>query len=83
MLRLLHHFDFFSTYYVDAVLVRVTVRDMKPKDQDNLTTSVVLPKGLHSKVRKIAKSEGRSFASQVRIFLAEAVTRKNTEEGAA
>jgi hypothetical protein len=85
MLRTLHHFDFFSTSSVDAVFVRVTVRDMKAKDQDNLnfTTSVVLPKSLHAKVRKIARAEGRSFASQVRIFLMEAVTRKNTEEGAA
>lgn len=41
-------------------------------------TSVQLPEGLVSKLRKIAKAEGRSLASQIRIFLAESVTGKNT-----
>lgn len=44
------------------------------------TTTVQLPEGVLKDLRKIAKSEGRSLASQVRIFLAEAVTRRNTAE---
>lgn len=44
------------------------------------TTTVQLPKPLLKTLQKIALAEGRSVASQVRIFLAEAVTRKNTED---
>ena len=44
------------------------------------TTTIQLPKQLLQKIQKIASSEGRSVASQVRIFLADAVTRMNTEE---
>lgn len=43
------------------------------------TTSVQLPKKLLKDLKEIAKAEGRSVASQVRIFLDEAVTRNNTE----
>ena len=42
------------------------------------TTTVQLPKKLLKELQEIAKAEGRSLASQVRIFLAESVTRKNT-----
>jgi len=42
------------------------------------TTTVQLPKGLLKSLQEIARSEGRSVASQVRVFLAESVTRKNT-----
>jgi len=34
-----------------------------------VTASIILPPPLLAKVKKIAKSEGRSFASQVRIVL--------------
>ena len=44
------------------------------------TTSIQLPQPLRDKLKKIAKSEGRSLASQVRIFLAESVTRTVTEK---
>ena len=44
------------------------------------TTSVQLPKPLLKKLQQIAQAEGRSLASQVRIFLAESVTRNNTAE---
>ena len=53
---------------------------MSSEEEQMQTTSVVLPKPLLSELRVIAKAEGRSFASQVRIFLADAVTRKNTAE---
>lgn len=43
------------------------------------TTSVQFPKKLLKELQEIARKEGRSMASQVRVFLAEAVTRKNTE----
>jgi hypothetical protein len=43
------------------------------------TTTIQLPKELLKKLQNIALTEGRSVASQVRIFLTEAVTRKNTE----
>ena len=43
------------------------------------TTTIQLPRELLKKLQSIAIMEGRSVASQVRIFLAEAVTRKITE----
>lgn len=42
------------------------------------TTSIQLPKKLLKELQEISRREGRSVASQVRIFLAEAVTRNNT-----
>lgn len=42
-------------------------------------TSLQLPKKMITDLKKIAKAEGRSVSSQVRIFLADAVTRLNTE----
>ena len=44
------------------------------------TTTVQLPKELLKRLQQIARAEGRSVASQVRIFLAESVTRINTEK---
>jgi metal-responsive CopG/Arc/MetJ family transcriptional regulator len=44
------------------------------------TTTVQLPKKLLKELQEIAKAEGRSLASQVRIFLADSVTRKNTNK---
>jgi|688.fasta_scaffold871184_2 metal-responsive CopG/Arc/MetJ family transcriptional regulator len=44
------------------------------------TTTVQLPKKLLKELQEIAKAEGRSLASQVRIFLADSVTRKNTNQ---
>lgn len=43
------------------------------------TTTIQLPKKLLAELKSISQKEGRSVASQVRIFLAESVTRKNTE----
>lgn len=49
------------------------------------TTTIQLPRTVLKNLQEIAMAEGRSVASQVRIFLADAVTRKNTvtktEEG--
>lgn len=42
------------------------------------TTTVQLSESLLEQLKKIATAEGRSLASQVRIFLADSVTRKNT-----
>jgi hypothetical protein len=42
------------------------------------STSIQLPIPLLETLQSIAKAEGRSLASQIRIFLADAVTRKNT-----
>jgi metal-responsive CopG/Arc/MetJ family transcriptional regulator len=42
------------------------------------TTTVQLPKKLLKELQEIARKEGRSLASQVRIFLAESVTRSVT-----
>lgn len=44
------------------------------------TTTVQLPKKLLKELQEIARKEGRSVASQVRVFLADAVTRMNTEQ---
>jgi len=44
------------------------------------TTTVQLPKRLLAELKSISQKEGRSVASQVRIFLDDAVTRKNTVE---
>lgn len=41
------------------------------------TTSIQLEADLLEEIRKIAKEEGRSLASQVRIFLRHAVTRND------
>lgn len=42
------------------------------------TTTIQLPKRLLKELQGIARLEGRSVASQVRIFLADSVTRLNT-----
>lgn len=42
------------------------------------TTTIQLDCKLLDQLKAIAASEGRSLASQVRIFLAASVTRKNT-----
>jgi hypothetical protein len=42
-------------------------------------TTVQLPSDTLKYLRLIAQKEGRSLAGQVRFFLAEAVTRNNTE----
>lgn len=44
-----------------------------------INTSVSLPEPLVKTLKEIAKREGRSLSSQVRLFLAESVTRKNTD----
>ena len=41
------------------------------------TTTVQLPRELLKELKKVAKLEGRSVGSQVRIFLADALTRIN------
>lgn len=55
----------------------VTVLPMTDKTMK--TTTVQLPRELLKELQEIARIEGRSLASQVRIFLGESVTRKNTE----
>lgn len=45
---------------------------------DMVGTSIQLPPALLAELRTIARTEGRSLAAQVRIFLGDAVTRKNT-----
>jgi len=44
-------------------------------DQKRITFD--LPYGLATQLAKQAKSEGRSVASQIRLFIADAVTRRN------
>ncbi len=44
-----------------------------------INTSFQLPTDLLAQIREIARLEGRSVSSQIRIFLGDAVTRKNTE----
>lgn len=44
------------------------------------TTTVQLPAALLKTLREIAQKEGRSVASQVRIFLADSVTRFDTDK---
>jgi predicted transcriptional regulator len=44
------------------------------------TTTIQLPQDTLKHLRQIAQKEGRSVASQVRIFLADSVTRINTEK---
>lgn len=44
------------------------------------TTSVQLPKPLLREIQKIAKIENRSLAGQIRVFLAESVTRVVTDD---
>ena len=48
-------------------------------DKTMKTTTVQLPRELLKELQEIARIEGRSLASQVRIFLGESVTRKNTD----
>jgi hypothetical protein len=45
---------------------------------DTVNTSVSLPNSLYKQLKEIALTEGRSVSAQVRVFLAQAVTRKNT-----
>lgn len=52
----------------------VTVLSM----EDKIPVSVQLPEELKNKLALIAKAEGRSLASQIRLFLADAVTQHNT-----
>lgn len=49
-------------------------------DADKCTVTAQLPKELHETLKIIAKAEGRSLSSQVRLFLDQAVTRQNTAE---
>ena len=51
------------------------------QNEELIPTSVTLPETLLAEIREIAKTEGRSVSSQVRLFLGEAVTRQNTEGG--
>jgi len=45
----------------------------------HVNASFTLPVSLYNDLKSIAKREGRSVSAQVRIFLANSVTRKNTE----
>ena len=47
---------------------------------EKITVTAQLPAPLVDELRIIAKREGRSLSSQVRLFLGEAVTRQNTEQ---
>lgn len=47
--------------------------------EDKITVTAQLPMTLVEELRLIAKREGRSLSSQVRLFLGEAVTRQNTD----
>ncbi|MBC8008865.1 MAG: hypothetical protein H7067_02055 [Burkholderiales bacterium] len=47
-----------------------------PPESSIITAKI--PEPLLNDLRQIAKAEGRSLSSQVRLFLAESVTRKNT-----
>ena len=47
--------------------------------EDKITITAQLPVPLVNELKSIAKAEGRSLASQIRIFLADAVTQQNTE----
>lgn len=49
-----------------------------PSDE-KITVTAQLPTALVDELRLIAKREGRSLSSQVRLFLGEAVTRQNTD----
>jgi hypothetical protein len=50
--------------------------------EDKIPVSVQLPEELKNKLALIAKAEGRSLASQIRLFLADAVTQHNTAASA-
>lgn len=52
-------------------------------EEEKITVTAQLPAVLVEELRQIAKKEGRSLSSQVRLFLGEAVTRQNTEAKAA
>jgi predicted transcriptional regulator len=45
---------------------------------EKTTITAQLPDELVEQLRTIAKIEGRSLSSQIRLFLADAVTRQNT-----
>lgn len=45
---------------------------------EKITITAQLPEPLVNKLREIAKAEGRSLSSQIRLFLASAVTQQNT-----
>lgn len=68
--------NFFSTKMIDSVTRLITVCVMSTPEM--VGTSIQLPSPLLEDLRKIARTEGRSLAAQVRIFLGDAVTRKNT-----
>jgi hypothetical protein len=51
------------------------------KDQKRITFD--LPSGVATQLSKLAKSEGRSVASQIRLFIADAVTRRNAAKAEA
>lgn len=54
-----------------------------PSFQEKVTITAQLPGPLVDELRSIARAEGRSLASQIRIFLADAVIQKTTAENQA
>ena len=59
---------------------RVTACRME--NEETVNTSVSLPIDLAQTLKEIARTEGRSVSAQVRIFLADAVTRSTTAKHA-
>jgi hypothetical protein len=45
---------------------------------EKITITAQLPEALVHQLREIAKAEGRSLSSQIRLFLGHAVTQQNT-----
>lgn len=69
-----------QTFFLRCVLLC----DSKTTVKDEPTTIITarLPEPLIDQLRVIAKAEGRSLSSQIRIFLARAVTQTNTRHPA-
>lgn len=54
---------------------------MKP-EIEHRTITAQIPEALLRTLRSIAQAEGRSLSSQIRLFLSQSVTRKNTAKAA-
>ena len=75
-------YSFFSRKSIDFEKLAIMAKGKQPmKDQKRITFD--LPNGVATQLSKLAKSEGRSIASQIRLFIADAVTRRNAAQAEA
>lgn len=67
-----------QTFFLRCVLLCYSKHAVNSAEEPTTILTARLPEPLIEQLRMIAKAEGRSLSSQVRIFLSRAVTQQNT-----